>query len=175
MDAPAKAKDISGTLQAEVKVNGFGADQAKASGAGKILIVDGKLWQLDLFKGMGSLIFVKDFANIVFSEASCTFLIQDKYVVSDNLKLKSSFVNLDGAAKIGFDGSIDSSVDIQVLDELAPISGTLKDLATVVIGSAGKLGVIKISGTLKEPKYKFKPAVVDIIKGLKDTFLGNIF
>ncbi len=172
-DTAAKEKDIAGTLSAGVKINGFSNDLSKLSGAGKIYISEGKLWQLNLFKGLGALLFAKDFSQIIFSEGSCTFSIQDKYIFSDNLRLKSNIADLTGSAKIGFDSSIDASLNIQVLDEMVPLSGTFKDITTAIIGEAGRVGVIKISGTLKEPKYKFQAAVVDIIKGLKDAIFGK--
>src|SRR3989338_6700337 len=118
-DTPIKKEDISGTLQAITKLNGFisgfgyrkpnqgplASDFDKLSGSGKILINQGRLWQLNLFKGMGELLFTKDFANIVFDEAYCEFFIKDKLLFTDNLLLKSNLVNLSGSAKIGFDSS----------------------------------------------------------------------
>lgn len=172
-DTKAKDKDIAGTIQAQFKLNGFFGNLSKLSGAGSIFISEGKLWELNLFKGLGSLLFAKDFANIVFSEGSCGFSIQDKYVFTDNLKLKSTIANLSGSTKIGFDGSIDASLNVQVLDNLVPLSGTFKDVTTAIIGEAGRFGIIRISGTLKEPKYKFRPAVGDIIKGLKKAIFGD--
>jgi hypothetical protein len=173
LDTPVKDKDLAGTLQAHVKLNGFSNDISRLNGTGNILILDGKLWQLNLFQGLGSLLFAKDFANIVFNEGSCGFIVQDKYVFSDDLKLKSNITNLSGAVKIGFDSSIDASINVEVIDEMVPLSGTLKDITTAIIGQGGRFGVIKISGTLKQPKYKFKPAVSDIIKGLKNAIFGQ--
>jgi len=173
LDTPAKAKDLAGTLQAHAKLNGFGNDMSKLNGSGDILIVDGKLWQLNLFQGLGSLLFSKDFANIVFSEGSCSFIVKDKYVISNNLKLNSNITNLSGSIRIGFDSSLDSSINVEVLDEMAPLSGTFKDITTAIIGQSGRFGVIKIGGTLQNPKYKFQAAMVDILKGLKNAIFGQ--
>lgn len=174
LDTPVKNKDIAGMLEAQVKLNGYYNDISKLSGTGNILIKDGKLWQLNLFQGLGSLLFAKgDFANIVFSEGSCDFIVRDKYIFSDNLFFKSNITNLSGQFKIGFDSSLDASVNVDIIDEMVPLSGTLKDITTAIIGQGGKFGTIKISGTLQKPQYKFKTAVVDIIKGLKDTFFGR--
>ncbi|MDD2688891.1 MAG: AsmA family protein [Candidatus Omnitrophica bacterium] len=174
LDTGARKEDIAGTIQAQFKINGFNADISKLSGAGHILINDGKLWQLDLFKGLGSLLFAKDyFAQIIFHEGSCDFLVRDKYIFTDNLKLKSDITDLSGSVKIGFDNSIDASLNVQVQDEFVPLSGTFKDVTTAIIGEAGRFGVIKISGTLKEPKYKFRPAVGNIINGLKKAIFGK--
>ncbi len=173
LDTKAKEKDISGTLKAQFKLNGFLNDISKLKGTGNINISEGNLWQLNLFKGLGSLLFAKDFANIVFQEGSCAFLVQDQYIFTDNLRLKSNIADLSGPVKIGFDSSIDASLNVQVLDEMVPLTGTFKDITTAIVGQAGRFGVIKISGTLNEPKYKFQPAVVDIIRGLKEAIFGK--
>jgi uncharacterized protein involved in outer membrane biogenesis len=169
MDTPAKDKDIAGTIQAQAKINGFSGDLSKLSGAGKITVSEGNLWQLNLFKGIGALLFTDDFTNVVFSEGYCDFSIHDKYVFTDNLKLKSSLCDMAGAVKIGFDSSIDASLNVEVSQDAQP-TGSIKDFTTAILGQAKKFGVIRITGTLKDPKYKFKTAVVDIIKGIKDTF-----
>lgn len=173
MDTGARQKDVAGILSSQVQINGFSQDISKLSGAGKILISEGRLWQLNLFKGLGSLMFARDFAKIVFNEGYCDFLIKDKQIVSETIALKSNIADIKGNAKIGFDGSLDATLNVKILDEFAPLSGTFKDLATTIMGQAGRFGIIKISGTIKEPKYKFKPAVGDIIKGLKDAIFGK--
>lgn len=175
MDTAASEKDIAGTVSFQAKINGFSKDISRLNGVGRINISEGRLWQLNLFKGLGQLLFVEDFAHIIFEEGSCDFSIQDKYFFTDNLRLKSNIAELGGAVKIGFDSSLDALLNVQVLDEKVPLSGTFKDFTQAIIGQAGRFGAIKISGTLKEPKYKFQTAVVDIIKSLKDTILGNIF
>lgn len=167
-DTEAKSKDISGIVNGDIKLNGFSSDLSKLYGAGSLDIAKGKLWELDLFKGMGRLLFAKDLANIVFYEGSSNFIVQDKYIVTDNLTLKSNIASLTGRAKIGFDSTIDASLNIDIIDEMVPLSGTFKDVTTTVIGKSGKFATISITGTLKEPKYKFKPAVDNIIRGIAD-------
>ena len=170
MDTPAKNKSISGTLGGEVTLNGFPDDLNKLSGTGSFSILQGKLWELNLLQGIGKLLFVKDLANIEFSECACDFLVKDKFVYTDNLKLKSNIANLTGPLKIGLDNSLEGALDVEILSEMVSSSGSLKDVATQIIGKAGKFGVIKLSGTLQQPKYVFNPAVNNIIKGLTDMF-----
>lgn len=175
MDTPAKNNDISGTLKADVKINGFSGNLSRLSGAGNVFITEGKLWQLNLFKGLGKLIFAKDFANVVFSEGYCGFIIQDESIFTDSLKLKSNLVDLSGKVKIGFDTSIAAAINIRILDKMIPLTNSFKDVIAAIIGESEIFGVIRITGTLQEPKYKFQAAVTDMIKGLKDSVLGNIF
>jgi len=170
LDTPAKDKDILGTLRGQTRIDGNYRDLSKISGSGKILVTEGKLWNLNLFKGLGSLVFTKDyFTKIVFREGNCDFFIKDKQVYTDNLILKSDIANLSGPVRVGFDGTIDASLDVEVLDEMVPLTGSFRDVTTAIIGKAGRFGVIKISGTLKEPTYKFKATVSDIIRGIKNT------
>ncbi|MDD4953454.1 MAG: AsmA family protein [Candidatus Omnitrophica bacterium] len=172
-DTPFKKEDISGAIQAEARLNGSLNDPDRLSGSGKIIITDGKLWQLDLFKGLGAILFVKDFANIIFEEASCSFLVQDKYVSTQDLQFKSNIANLSGTAKVGFDSTIDAALNVQVLDEGAPLTGTFRDITTAIVGQAGRFGVIRITGTLGAPKYNFQTAVLDLFKGLKGAIFGR--
>ncbi|MCK9572065.1 MAG: DUF748 domain-containing protein [Candidatus Omnitrophica bacterium] len=173
LDTNFKNKDLAGILRLESKVSGFSNDLAKLSGAGKVSITEGKLWELNLFQGLGKVLFARDFANIVFSEGACNFSIENKQLSTNNLILKSNIVNLSGPVKIGFDGGLDAALNVEIISELVPLSGTLKDITTAIAGQAGTFGVIKLSGTLREPKYKFRPALDNIIKGITDVFFGS--
>jgi len=168
LDTEAKDKDVAGIINGGFNLNGFFNDWATVSGAGSLDITKGKLWELDLFKGMGKLLFARDFAYMIFQEGSCNFSVQDKYIFTNNLMLKSNKAYLSGKVKLGFDSSIDAVLNIDIIDELIPLSGTLKDVTTTVLGKSGKFATIGITGTLKEPKYKLHPVVENIIKGLTD-------
>lgn len=173
LDTPVKEKDIAGNFKGEAKISGFYKEPNRLSGAGKISVSDGKLWELNLFKGLGRLLFARDFAAITIKEGSCDFLIRDEAIFTDNLKMKGEFIELSGVTKIGFDSSIDASVNVRVNDEMAPLSGSFKDVTTAILGQAGRFGVIKITGSLKEPKYKFHPVAFDMLKALKNTLFNK--
>ncbi|MEK6568262.1 MAG: AsmA-like C-terminal region-containing protein, partial [Candidatus Omnitrophota bacterium] len=174
-DTPLKTQDLSGTLEAITKLNGLLTDFSKLSGSGKVLIKEGRLWQLNFFKGIGEILFTKDFANVVFNEGYCEFFIKDQFLFTDNLRLRSNIVDLEGKGKVGFDGTLDAAINTQVSEGLTPETGTMKDFTTALLGQAGRFGVIKLSGTIQEPKYKFQATVTDVMKGLKDFVIGNIF
>jgi len=173
LDTPHKDKDISGTISGELKLNGYSTDLNKLSGAGNFSILEGKLWEFSLLQGLGKMLFTKDLGNIKFSECTSDLIIKDKFVYLDNLKLRSTIANFTGPLKIGFDGSLDGALDVEILSEMVPVSGTFKDITTAIIGQSGKFGTFKLSGTLSEPKYNFKPAVTNIIKGLTDIIFGK--
>ncbi len=173
-DTAARDKDISGIIQGAVRLNGFAVDFSKISGTGNISMSDGKLWELNLFQGLGKLVFIKDFSNVIFHQGSADFIIRDRYITSDNLNLKSDLVGLSGSCKLGFDSSLDASINVQVFSDAIPLNRTFREVATAIVGESGTFGTIRISGTLKEPKYKFIPPVLDIINNLKNTLLKNI-
>ncbi|MFH0855925.1 MAG: AsmA family protein [Candidatus Omnitrophota bacterium] len=174
LDTLAKSKDISGLLQAAVKATGLLNDLSGSQGSGMLSIAKGKLWELDLFKGMGKILFSKDFANVTLSDGACDFTIRDKSISTDNLTLKGSMINLSGPVRIGFDNSINAKLNVDIISELVPLTGTFKDVTTAFIGETGKFAAIKISGTLKDPKYKFEPAVASIIQSLAGNLLKRI-
>jgi len=169
-DTSAKQKNIAGIFLGDVKLNGAGGDLNKVSGAGSITISKGRLGELNLLQGLGKLLLSKDLGNIEFIGSSCDFLLKNKFIYTDNLKLTSSIANLSGQVKIGFDGSLEGALDVEILSDLVSLDGTFKDVTTAIIGKGGKFGVIKLSGTLSEPKYNFKAAVGNIIQGLADMF-----
>ena len=173
MDTSSKNKNISGVFQGEVKLNGFSGDLNKLSGAGKLSVKEGKLWELNLFQGMGKLLFARDLTAVEVSECNCSFLVNDKSVHTDNLVLSGNVAKLSGPIKIGFNGSLEGSLEVSILSEMVPLSGTLKDVTTALMGQVGKFGVIKLSGTLQQPKYKFKPIVSNIVKGITDIIFGK--
>lgn len=171
LDTLSKNKNISGIFQGEVKFNGAGGDLNKLGAAGSFAVSQGRLGELNLLQGLGKLLLAKDLGKIEFTECTCAFLLKDKFVYTDKLKLMSSIVNLAGPIKIGFDSSLEGALDVEILSGMVPLGGTFKDVTTAIIGKGGKFGVIKLSGTLKEPKFSFKTAVVSIIQGLADMFL----
>jgi hypothetical protein len=171
IDTPFKHKNISGIFLGEVKLNGADSDLNKLGAAGSFAVSQGRLGEFNLLHGLGKLLLAKDLGNIEFTGCVCAFLLKDKFVYTDNLKLMSSIVNLAGPLKIGFDSSLEGALDVEILSGMFPSSGTFKDVTTAIIGQGGKFGVIKLSGTLSAPKYVFKPAVGNIIQGLADMFL----
>ena len=176
LDTGAKDKDIAGIIEGEVKADGYYNDLSKLTGTGNLAITKGKLWELNIFKGLGKLLFTKDFAQMVFHEGSCDFIIQDSYILTKNLMLKSNMAYLSGLVKLGFNSSIDASLNIDILDNLIPSSGTLKDVTTAVLGkTTGKFVTINITGTLSDPKYKLKPVMEKIIKGLANAINKKVF
>ena len=170
-DTTSKHQNISGIFLGEIKLNGAGSDLNKLDAAGSFAISQGRLGGLNLFQGIGKLLLAKDLGNIEFSGCTCAFLLKDKFIYTDKLKLTSSIINLAGPLKIGLDSSLEGALDVEILSKLVPLEGTFKDVTTAIIGQGGKFGVIKLSGTVFSPQYAFKAEIANIIQGLAEMFL----
>ncbi|MDP2913724.1 MAG: DUF748 domain-containing protein [Candidatus Omnitrophota bacterium] len=165
-DTAFRDNDISGSLRAKAEISGPSNDISRLEGAGRINITDGKLWQLNLFKGLGILLFSRDFSNIVFSEGSCDFLIKDKSISTDNIMFKSGLIYMYGAIKLGFDKSINAALKAQIEEEAVESGAAVRNVTAAI----EKYSFIEITGTLKEPKYRIAPDVADILEDLKNMF-----
>ena len=165
-DTPSRAKNIAGIFLGEIKLNGAGSDLNKLSAAGSFAVSHGRIGELNLLQGLGKLLLAKDLGNIEFKACSGDFLLKDKFIYTDNLKLISPIVELAGSIKIVFDRSLEGALDVHIIGEMVPLEGTIRDVTTAIVGQGGRFGVIKLNGTLDEPKYTFKAEVGNIIQGL---------
>ena len=168
MDTAFKDKDIAGSIKMSAKIKGFLNDAAKISGKGKIAVTEGKLWQLNLFRGLGALLFTSDFNNIIFKEGHCDFEIGDKALSTDEITLKSELVDIYGPMKIGFDNSVSATMKVEFSDDALESSARQNIIATL-----GKYSLTVVSGTLKDPKYKVRPDTENIVNSFVENFSGE--
>lgn len=164
-DTDFKDKDIAGAIQANIKMRAFLDDRSRLAVSGRLDITDGRLWQLNFFKGLGVLLFTSDFSNIVFREGRCNFTMDENTISTDDLKLNSDLINMYGSVKIDFHNNINAILKTE-FTEGAIESGVARNVAAVE-----QYSLIEISGTLKDPKYKVRPDIGGIIEELKDRFL----
>jgi len=163
-----KDKDVSGTLRCQGHLQGLYEDPSSAVGSGKIAINNGRLWQLNLFKGLGTLLFSSDFSNIIFSDGGCSFSVKDKSIYTEDLVLRSNLLNIYGSVNISFDKYIDASLKSEFTDD-ALASGSVSSAAANI----GKYSYITIKGSLKEPKYAVRPDVPNIVQGIAEQIFNN--
>jgi len=173
LDTGLKNKDFSGMLNFNADLNGDFQGLSSLKGNGLISIKDGKLWELNLFKGLGQLFLISDFEKITFKDALGNFNVADKAVSTDNLKLTSDQLTLDCKGKLGFDGALDFTLYTQANDNLIRDSTDIRKFTAAIIGNLGDAITIKISGTIQKPKYNIVPLPMNVIKNLKDFLLGK--
>lgn len=163
-----KDKDISGTLRCQAHLEGLYEDSSTAIGSGKVAINNGRLWQLNLFRGLGTLIFSSDFENVIFSDGGCSFTVKDKLIYTDDLVLRSNLLNIYGSVKVNFDKSITATLKSEFTND-ALASGSVSNAAA----SIGQYSYITIKGSLSEPKYAVRPDVPNIVQGIAEKFFSS--
>lgn len=163
-----KDKDVSGTLRCKAHMEGLFEDPSSTVGSGMIAINNGKLWELNLFKGLGKILFSSDFENVIFSDGGCSFSVKDKAIYTDDLELRSDLLYIYGSVKVSFDKYIDASLKSEFTDS-ALRSGSVSDAAA----SIGQYSYITIKGSLKEPKYAVRPDVPSIAQGIAEHIFNN--
>ena len=164
-DTVFKDKDIAGMIRLQTKISGFSDDLGRLTGSGRFAISNGKLWELNLFKGLGVLIFTSDFSEIIFRDGICNFEIKEKAVSTDDMRLKSDLINMYGSVKVDFSNNINASLKAEIPAE-AMEPGVRKNIATAL----GKYSRIAIVGTLKEPKYQVRPDVAGVVEDIRGIF-----
>ena len=168
MDTASKDKDIAGAIKLQAKIRGYFDDIGKLSGEGKIDITEGRLWQLNLLRGLGVLIFTSDYSNIIFKEGHCDWTMGGRVIMTDELTLKSGLVDIYGPLRIGFDKSVNGTLKAE-FSENALGRGAKHNLASAF----GNYSIIEVSGTLKDPEYKIKADVESIAESIADNFSGE--
>jgi len=173
LDTNLKDQDIAGMLNVSADLNGNFKDPGALKGSGAFSIKDGKLWQLNLFKGLGELFLLPDYEKIIFKDAGADFNVADKFVSTENLKLNGEQLNLTCQGKVGFDGTLDFTVYTEVKKDLVRDSADIRKFTTAILGGLSNAMTIKVSGTIQKPAYKIIPVVLDLIKNIKDFILGK--
>ncbi len=168
MHTKLKEKDISGLLNLEANLYFTQKGLDSLRGVGYISIKDGKLWQLNLFKGLGEFLFLPAYEKIVFKNAEADFIIQDKNILTQNAFLGSDSLNLLCRGKLGFEGNLDFTLSSEINPKLMKDSPDLRKFTSAILGN---LITVNVSGTLKKPEYKTVAPTQGIIEELKRFFI----
>jgi hypothetical protein len=149
---PFRDKDVSGIMQSHFGMKGFSDDSSRFTAWGKINISKGRLWELNLFRGIGTLLLRSDFSSVIFEEGSCDIAVKDKTVFLSDLILKSSLIDLYGSVRLTFDKKITASLKTEFTDEGIDAART-----GGIAGAIERYSVIEADGTFDEPNCRIKP------------------
>ncbi|OIO35208.1 MAG: hypothetical protein AUJ74_07130 [Candidatus Omnitrophica bacterium CG1_02_44_16] len=171
LDMPIKDKNFYGVAALNISVNGKDNDLNSIKGNGAFVIKDGSVGEFNPLKGLGNFLFISRFSHVVFTRAQGDFYIADSCATTNNLELLGPELGLIAEGKISFDGTLDFIVNTQV--SLPGPNGEINNVeqkATETISKAAGLTAIKVTGTVKEPKYKLQPIGENIMKKLGEIF-----
>lgn len=168
-----KDNDVSGFLSGTAQLKGPLTDWKAIEGDGTVLIHDGNIWQLNLFKGLGKIIFTSDFENIPIQEVSAHFNIQNQKVSTENLAIKSPVFTILGKGWVNFENQLNFNLNTQFEERLPTGTESYQEKASFLATQFGSILNIKITGLLSDPKFTAVPAPGKILeKGIKLLFEG---
>ena len=173
MDTGFKDEDISGSLAINADFTGDMTKPETLKGNGSISVAEGKLWQLNFFKGLGEFLFTPDYSNIVFDQALGTFDIENKFIYTEDLTLNSKQLTLTGTGKCGFDGTLNFTVYSRMNTGLIKDSPDLRKFTAAIVGELKNGLATRITGSIEKPKYSVIPIPLELIKTIKNFILGR--
>jgi hypothetical protein len=177
-DTPLKAKDLSGLLSASYMGTGPLSNLNFSQGQGLISVKDGKLWQFDIFKGLAQLLFVPENQNITLDRAEGNFsVVSEKVLIKDAL-IKGNQVELTCNGAVGFRGDLDIDIVSKFAEGVIRSSDSFQKTVAAFLSQAEDFLTVKVTGTIKEPKYKIISKPLNVIEKTKNLIfdaLPNIF
>lgn len=186
---PDKSNDLAGTFSLNLGLEGELLRRETWSGQGNYKLENGYIWDFKIIKLLNKIL-IQEFVRTVYTDSSATFVISDEKIGTENLALKSDTISLLAKGYIGLKSDtpiLDQKISFDVypaLSEIARIQSDdefLKKFTTVMVSRT--LNIIKLSGTVKEPKTNIVPTNIptnilkgatDILKGVGETFLDTI-
>jgi hypothetical protein len=171
-----REKSTSGKLSADILLKGDLLKFSNLQGNASVIVKEGILGELKLAKRLSEVLFLPELINITFTEGNADFLIKDKKISTENLSLKSRQVMLTCIGNLGFDGGLDFRITAQAYKRIPSDIKGIKDIPAMILAEAGKVLSVRLTGSLKEPRFRLAPKVPRIpeaIKKLKDIFFGK--
>ena len=159
-----KDKEVSGFLSLSFLANGPLKNFEEAQGSGSIMIKEGRIWQMSLLEGLGQFLFIPEYKNIVFTEASGDFILRDKRISSEYFELKSEPITFLCTGWLDLDGRLNLDIASQFNDAAIAQSESFKKVTTQFLAKTGDLLNIQVTGTVKEPQYTIRSSPINIIK-----------
>lgn len=175
-DTALKKRSLSGTLSSTATLSGSLTDLRSLDGKGGVEVKDGLLWELDLLRGLGGLLLIPEYKDIVFTQAGMNFTLNDAVVSTENIQLLGPSLNLFGRGTL--DLAQGQTLDLQLRPDFNTSvvvgSSSLKKGTTAIITGTEKFMSVEVTGTLKEPKYKINNSPIKILQKTGGVILENV-
>lgn len=175
-DTPLKKQSLAGTLSATAIIDGKLTDLKAVNGKGGIDIKEGLLWELDLLKGLGGILLIPEYKNIVFTQAGMNFTMTEGLMSTDNIQLVGPSLSLYGRGSLDFnkDQALNLYLTPDFNTDVILDSSSLKKGTTAIITGTEKFMSVNVTGTLSKPQYKVNKSPVKILQKTGGVILENV-
>ncbi len=176
VDTPFKKQSLDGILSATALLNGPMADLHLMNGKGGVEVKDGLLWEFDLLKGLGGILLIPEYKNIVFTQAGMNFALENGLMSTENIQLVGPTLNLYGKGSLDFnqDQALNLWLTPDFNSDVILKSSSLKKSTTAIITQTEKFMSVNVTGTLAKPQYKVNKSPVKILQKTGGVILENV-
>ena len=168
-----KNEFLAGRLSALVNLSGVPANPARWKGDGSLSVTQGHLFRWNILDGLPEMLLIPEFKDVVFTDGQANFTMADGKITTADATMNSSSISLKGQGWIDLGGNINFDVAPAFGELVAAESGSLKKIPSLLL-SQGDYVSIKLTGTLRNPRYKVQTLPFKILEKTTDVLRGGI-
>ncbi|MAD77737.1 MAG: hypothetical protein CMJ51_00010 [Planctomycetaceae bacterium] len=151
---------VSGLFSAGIEADtNLGRPLVTFGGGGEIEVVDGVFGSRPLIAGLARLMRVVTFSGREKDWLTMTFLIRDRQVEIQTVEALAGAIGLRGTGRIGFDGTLDLSLNGGPLEGLQATAGTVGRLTGWI---TDRLAKYVVTGSVGSPRISVAPLGIRI-------------
>ncbi len=164
-DITGKDTPVHGRLFSLGKINGSLQDWRTVTGQVWLSAAGSNILQFRLLKGISEILRLPQLSKIEFKEAGGNFSIAQQVVRTADFKISSNIVDLYYKGYINFKGDLSFDVEPHFSQGFLSSAPDIGNILGIFIDSTtgSFLGEIKLKGSIKEPRYTFKPVSIERI------------
>ena len=154
-----KDQQISGLVSGECSVSGAGDAMPKSLvGQGRLQVVNGRLFEMPLLKGLADMLGAPALRRVVFRDAVGTYELLGDRLTTQDLTVYGDLATLTATGAVTLAGALDArvvaSIDPTAFEHSPQVAHTV---AQFLHQEGYLIGEIKIGGTVAKPTYEVVP------------------
>ncbi len=170
-DTGAKDEDLRGFIALTTMVNGTVKDILNVKGNGALNISQGYLME----KNFSSLFLIPELSNLIFTDASANFTIENQKISTQDFALKSEGATLNGKGWIGFNHKLQFVLTPEFnADKIIQSDSFKKGPSALIASAAGQYLTITVDGTIDKPVVHTIKKPMELIKKTGEIIKDNV-
>mgnify|MGYP001608409773 FL=1 len=162
-----KNEFLAGRLSALVNLSGDPQNPARWKGDGSLSITDGHLFRWNILDGLPDVLLIPEFKDVVFTDGQANFIVAGGKITTTDATMDSSSISLKGQGWIDLEGNINFDIALAFGELVAAESTSLKKIPSLLL-SQGNYVSIKLTGTLRNPRYKIQTLPFKVLEKTTD-------
>ncbi len=173
-DIPIDDKLLKGTISSTIILSGQMDSIQDLKAQGEFLVQDGYLWNFNPLKELGDFLFIPRYESLVFKEATGNFNITNNKISLTDVVLSSDVLLLACEGTIDFKGNLNMDITPKSLSDITKNLDEYEKFFAGIFSEAGGVVSVKITGTVREPKFEKKVILMQVLDKAKDEVIDKI-